>query len=89
MLPKDSDKRATYSAPIVSKATKIVKMIAQSAENPGISEIAGLLNLAKSTTHGILAALEESGWVLRDPATLKYTCGYALKYLSETEPLYP
>ncbi len=84
MLLNVSDKRATYSAPIVSKAIKIVEMIAQSAENPGISEIAGLLDLAKSTTHGILAALEESGWVLRDPVTRKYTCGYALKDLSET-----
>ena len=83
MLPNVSDKRATYSAPIVSKAIKIVEMIAQSTENPGISEIAGMLELAKSTTHGILAALEDSGWVLRDPVTRKYTSGYALRYLSE------
>jgi IclR family transcriptional regulator, KDG regulon repressor len=84
MLLRLSDKRATYSAPIVSKAMKIVEMITESSENPGISEIAGKLELAKSTTHGILAALEESGWVLRDPVTRKYTCGYALQHLSET-----
>ncbi len=77
------EKRATYTAPIVAKAMKIVEMIAKSTENPGISEIASELDLAKSTTHGILAALEESGWVLRDPVTRKYSCGYALRYVSE------
>jgi len=57
-------------------------MIAVSPKNPGISEIASKLSLAKSTTHGILAALEESGWVLRDPITRRYTCGYAVKNLA-------
>jgi IclR family acetate operon transcriptional repressor len=76
-----SDNKA-YSAPIVSKAMKVLKMIAASPKNPGISEIASKLSLAKSTTHGILAALEESGWVLRDPITRKYTCGYAVRNLA-------
>jgi DNA-binding IclR family transcriptional regulator len=76
-----SDNKA-YSAPIVSKAMRVLKMIAGSPKNPGISEIASKLSLAKSTTHGILAALEESGWVLRDPITRKYTCGYAVKNLA-------
>ena len=75
---KDSNHSA-YSAPIVSKAMKVLKMIATSGRNPGISEIASKLSLAKSTTHGILAALEETGWVLRDPVTRKYTCGYTAK----------
>jgi DNA-binding IclR family transcriptional regulator len=71
--------QSTYSAPIVSKAMKVLKMIVTSSRNPGISEIAAKLSLAKSTTHGILAALEESGWVLRDPVTRRYTCGHAVK----------
>jgi DNA-binding IclR family transcriptional regulator len=70
---------SAYSAPIVSKAMKVLKMIVTSGRNPGISEIAAKLSLAKSTTHGILAALEETGWVLRDPVTRKYTCGYTAK----------
>ncbi len=57
----------------------MLKMIVTSSRNPGISEIAAKLSLAKSTTHGILAALEESGWVLRDPVTRRYTCGHAVK----------
>lgn len=68
-----------YSAPIVSKAMRVLKMIITSPNNPGISEIAAKLSLAKSTTHGILAALEESGWVLRDPVTRKYTAGHAVR----------
>ena len=70
-----------YSAPIVSKAMRVLKMIATAPKNPGISEIASALSLAKSTTHGILAALEESGWVLRDPLTRKYTCGHTAKHI--------
>ncbi len=73
----------SYSAPIVSKAMRVLKMIISEQTNPGISEIASKLELAKSTTHGILAALEETGWVLRDPITRKYTCGYAVRKLAE------
>ena len=80
---ENSDSKA-YSAPIVAKAMRVLKMIVGSSNNPGISEIASKLSLAKSTTHGILAALEESGWVLRDPITRKYTCGYAVKNLART-----
>jgi len=58
---------------------RVLKMIITSPSNPGISEIAAKLSLAKSTTHGILAALEESGWVLRDPVTRKYTAGHAVR----------
>jgi len=70
-----------YSAPIVTKAMRVMKMIATAPKNHGISEIAATLSLAKSTTHGILAALEESGWVLRDPVTRKYTCGHTVKLI--------
>lgn len=71
-----------YSAPIVTKAMRVLKMIVTNPRNPGISEIASKLSLAKSTTHGILAALEEGGWVLRDPVTRRYTCGHAVKDLA-------
>jgi DNA-binding IclR family transcriptional regulator len=79
MIGGHGPNHSAYSAPIVSKAMKVLKMIVTSTRNPGISEIASRLSLAKSTTHGILAALEESGWVLRDPVTRKYTCGHAVK----------
>jgi DNA-binding IclR family transcriptional regulator len=81
MPHKTRSSNAAYSAPIVSKAIRIIDAIVASGSNKGISEIASELSLAKSTTHGILTALEESGWVLRDPVSRKYTCGYKLKEL--------
>ena len=79
MSAKPNSTHSAYSAPIVSKAMRVLRMIVTSPRNPGISEIALKLSLAKSTTHGILAALEETGWVLRDPVTRKYTSGYTAK----------
>lgn len=79
MIGRRTASPIAYSAPIVSKAMRVLKFIISSPDNPGISEIAATLSLAKSTTHGILAALEESGWVLRDPVTRRYTAGYAVK----------
>jgi DNA-binding IclR family transcriptional regulator len=72
-------KKTAYSAPIVHKTVKLLTKIATDSEAFGISRIASDLSMAKSTTHGILAALEETGWVVRDPITRKYTCGHALK----------
>ncbi len=71
-----------YAAPLVQKTIKVLDKILSAEENPGISEIASELAIAKSTTHGVLAALEESGWVLRDPVTRKYSCGHVLKDLA-------
>lgn len=84
MNPKQKAVSVSYSAPIVSKAMRVLKMILTENDNPGISEIASKLKLAKSTTHGILAALEETGWVLRDPITRKYTCGFTTIKISQT-----
>ncbi len=82
MTESQDQGQMAYSAPIVSKALKVLKMIITSPKNPGISEIASALSLAKSTTHGILAALEATGWVLRDPITRRYTCGHAVRDLA-------
>jgi DNA-binding IclR family transcriptional regulator len=76
-----SNQNATYTAPVASKTLKVLERILTAPHNPGLTEIASDLSLAKSTTHGILAALEESGWVVRDPLTRQYTCGHLLKDL--------
>lgn len=73
-----------YAAPVVLKTISVINTILHAGRNIGISEIASSLSLAKSTTHGILAALEQSGWVLRDPLTRKYTCGHQLKETAAT-----
>jgi DNA-binding IclR family transcriptional regulator len=83
MISTHDTSQAAYAAPIVTKATKILRLIIKSTNNLGLSEIASQLSLAKSTTHGILTALESAGWVLRDPISRAYTCGYAMKDLSE------
>ena len=83
MIRIPDNTQMAYAAPIVTKATKILKLIVKSTNNLGLSEIAAQLSLAKSTTHGILTALESAGWVLRDPISRAYTCGYAMKDLGE------
>jgi len=71
-------------APLVLKMAQVMNRIAGFPGTPGISRIAADLGLAKSTTHGILAALEQVGWVLRDPVTRKYTCGHAFRDLAQS-----
>ncbi len=78
-IPTKGD--ASYTAPVAQKTVRVLNLIVATSQNLGISEIASRLSLAKSTTHGILAALEEAGWVVRDPVSRKYTCGYVFKDL--------
>src|SRR3972149_1249391 len=67
-----------YLAPSVKRAFEILGMISRSREGMGISELARTLNMAKSTVHGMTSALEETGAVVRDPATKRYTLGFTL-----------
>jgi len=56
-----------YNAPSVKKAFAILGAISSSKKGLGVSEIARGLHIAKSTVHGMTAALEELGAVIRDP----------------------
>jgi len=67
-----------YGAPSVKKAFAILSAISSSKEGLGVSELARGLNMAKSTVHGMTAALEEVGAVMRDPRTKKYKLGFTL-----------
>lgn len=67
-----------YGAPSVKKAFAILSAISSSKEGLGVSELARGLNMAKSTVHGMTAALEEVGAVMRDPRTKRYKLGFAL-----------
>jgi len=75
-------KKGTYSAPSVKKAFRILQTISDSKDGFGISEIAKQLKIGKSTVHGIAAALEELGLLVRDPLHKKYQMGYSLLELS-------
>ena len=56
----------------------ILKAIAKNSNGLRISEIASMLNISKSTVHGIVAALEEQGAINRNPASKRYSIGMTL-----------
>ncbi|HNR13375.1 MAG TPA: IclR family transcriptional regulator [Thermodesulfobacteriota bacterium] len=67
-----------YQAPSVKKAFEILKLLADADHGLGISGLSKTLKLSKSTVHGITAALEELGVIIRDPLNKRYTLGYAM-----------
>lgn len=71
-------KKATYSAPSVKKAIRIIQVIADSSTRLGVSELSKRLKIGKSTVHGITSALEELGVLIRNPIDKKYSLGYRL-----------
>lgn len=72
-----------YQAPIVKKAFIILNEISKSARGLRISEISSRLNISKSTVHGISAALEDVGAIIRDPVSKKYAIGITLMELGK------
>ena len=72
-----------YQAPIVKKAFIILKAISQNSQGLRISEISSILNISKSTVHGITAALEDQGAINRDSVSKRYTIGITLMELGK------
>ncbi len=72
-----------YQAPIVKKAFIILDAISRSIQGLRISEISSSLDISKSTVHGITAALEDVGAVVRDSVTKRYTIGLAMMTLGK------
>ena len=67
-----------YGAPSIKRAFAILNAISASRSGLGVSEIARMLNIAKSTTHGMTQALEEVGALIRDPRTKRFKLGFTL-----------
>ncbi|MBU8910922.1 MAG: IclR family transcriptional regulator [Desulfobacterales bacterium] len=67
-----------YQAPIVKKAFRILKAVANNNQGMRISDISSQLDISKSTVHGITAALEEQGVLKRDSITKRYVIGLTL-----------
>ncbi|MCK4767689.1 MAG: helix-turn-helix domain-containing protein, partial [Desulfobacula sp.] len=67
-----------YKAPIVKKALRILKAVANTNQGMRISDISSQLDISKSTVHGITAALEEQGALKRDSITKRYVIGLTL-----------
>lgn len=76
-------KKVIYSAPSVKKAFKILHLIADAPAGLGISDLSRQLKIGKSTVHGITAALEEEGALIRDPIQKRYRVGYTLLELGK------
>jgi len=72
-----------YQAPSVKKAFQILRLISESDQGVGISKIAKRLGISKSTVHGLTAALEEVGVIIRNPVTKRYSLGYTLVELGK------
>ena len=72
-----------YQAPVVKKAFIILNAIAKSSHGLTISEIASLLDISKGTVHGISAALEEQGAVIRHSGSKRYNIGMTLLELGK------
>jgi len=72
-----------YHAPSVKKAFQILLLISETDLGVGISEIAKHLGISKSTVHGLTAALEEMGVIIRNPTTKRYSLGYTLVELGK------
>ena len=71
-------KKVTYSAPSVKKAFKILQAISDASSGLGVTDLSKRLRIGKSTVHGITAALEELGVLVRDSVHKKYSVGYTL-----------
>jgi len=72
-----------YQAPSVKKAFQILGLISETDLGVGISEIAKRLRISKSTVHGLTAALEEIGVIIRNSQTKRYSLGYTLVELGK------
>lgn len=67
-----------YQAPSVKKAFQILRLIADSVQGLGISELAKDLGISKGTVHGITSSLQGVGAIKRDPDTKRYSLGLTL-----------
>jgi IclR family transcriptional regulator, KDG regulon repressor len=72
-----------YNAPALKKALEIIKLIVKENKPLGVTEVARMLALSKSTTFGILRSLEEEGFLLKIDLTKKYIAGGELFELSK------
>ncbi len=61
----------------------ILQAISDSSSGMGVTDLSKRLKIGKSTVHGITAALEELGVIVRDPLEKKYTVGYTLLELGK------
>ncbi|SDO02919.1 IclR family transcriptional regulator [Geodermatophilus sp. DSM 45219] len=62
----------------IERAATLLHAIAQSGGQMGVTELAGAVDLPKTTTHGLLRTLLSVGFVEQDPRTGRYSLGAGL-----------
>ena len=60
----------------LKKGLAILNSFQTNSQIQGVTEIANKLGFHKSTTHGLLQALKDEGYIIYDLATRKYLLGY-------------
>jgi IclR family transcriptional regulator, KDG regulon repressor len=58
------------------KGLAIIDSFQTNSQSQGVTEIANKLGFHKSTTHGLLQALKDEGYIIYDASTRKYLLGY-------------
>ena len=71
-----------YKSPVTKKVLKVLEFLGNQDTPLGVSQLASALSMNKSTLFGILKALEEEGYVIKDQAEKKYAAGEGLLRLS-------
>ena len=66
----------------IERAAQVLEALAEDGGLMGVTEIAGRVNLGKSTVHRILASLTRVRFVRMDPESHQYTLGYGLLQLT-------
>ncbi|MEV0708162.1 IclR family transcriptional regulator [Nocardia aurea] len=68
----------------IERAAAVLRLLARGTGRLGVGDIAGALDLAKPTVHGILRTLQGVGFVEQDTATGKYRLGSAVLHLDNS-----
>jgi len=71
-----------YSVKSLARAIKVLECFSIQQPELGVTEIAKMLNMQKSTVHNILSTFQKAGYVSQNPKTNKYFPGFKLLHLS-------
>jgi len=76
---RQSGNTARYPIQAVEKALSIIQVLTNSPGQKalGVTEIAGLIGVTKSTTHRLIATLAQHNFVVRDVPSGRYRLGWA------------
>ncbi|PLS18607.1 IclR family transcriptional regulator [Bacillus sp. M6-12] len=66
----------------LSNALRVLKIFSMDKPELGITEIAGILQISKSTVHRLLSTMTSEGFVYKDPITNLYSLGTSVLSLT-------